>query len=135
MKKNMLKMVVMGILALIIASLPCTALAQGKGKGKAQQSEGTKAEKKKGVPPLVGKVAAIDKTAKTITIGNSTVQITSETRFEKQGKPATLDDGVVGEWAMVRYNKTEDGKMVALMVRFGPRPEGESGEKKKKGND
>ena len=130
----MLKVAVLSLLAVAMAVAPTTALGQGKKKGKAagEQNEPSKGEKKKGVPPIGGKLAAVDKTAMTITIGQSTIQITSETKIEKAGKPATLDDGVVGEEARATYKKTEDGKLMAVKVWFGPRPEGESGGKKKK---
>jgi hypothetical protein len=43
----------------------------------------------------------------------------------KDGKPATLEDGVVGEPVGGSYAESADGKMVAKMVRFGaakPKP-------------
>ena len=55
------------------------------------------AVKKKTAHPFHGNLAAVDKTAKTIKVGESIYQITSETKIIKDGKPATLDDGVVGE--------------------------------------
>jgi hypothetical protein len=140
MKTNMLRIITLSLLAAAIAVAPSKAQGQETEKGKpaVEKKEPPKGEKKKGVPPLVGKLAAVDKTAKTITIGQSTVQITSETKIEKAGKPATLDDAVVGEEAMVRYKKTEDGKMEAIVVRLGPKPakpEGEAGGEKKKSKE
>jgi len=71
----------------------------------------------------------VDKTAKTIKVGERTFHVTSETRIMKAGKPATLDDAVVGEEVGGTY-KEADGKLNAVSLRLGPRPEG--GEKKKK---
>jgi hypothetical protein len=51
--------------------------------------------------PFRGKVSAVDKTAKTITLEGKekgrTYQITSTSKITKSGKPAMLDDVVVGQ--------------------------------------
>jgi hypothetical protein len=39
---------------------------------------------------------------------------------------------VVGEEAAGAFKKTEEGKMEALSVRFGPKPEGDQPAKKEK---
>jgi len=64
---------------------------------------------------------SVDSTAKTISVGALTVQITSETKIDKAGQPAMLQDGVVGEVVSGAYKKTEDGKLDATTVHFGPR--------------
>jgi hypothetical protein len=76
-----------------------------------------------------GKLSKVDTTAKTITVenkskGDRTIEITSETKITKDGKPAMLADGVVGEPVGGSYTEA-DGKMVAKSVRFGaakPKP-------------
>ncbi len=77
--------------------------------------------------PFRGKLGAVDKVKKTITLDDKTKQrifeITSETKLVKNGKPATLDDAVVGEDVGGSYTKSADGKMVAKSVRFGAKPE------------
>ena len=87
--------------------------------------------------PFHGKLAAVDKTAMTITLeGKETqrvFQITSDTRITKTGQPATLDDAMVGEEVAGTFKKTEAGRMEALSVRFGPKPEGDQPAGKKKG--
>ena len=70
----------------------------------------------------------MNKAAKTIKVGERTFQVTSETRIMKAGKPATIDDAVVGDEIGGTY-KEADGKLNAVSLRLGPRPEG--GEKKK----
>ena len=94
-------------------------------------------EKKEGKTrgtPYAGKVGAVDKAAKTVTIATKeksrTYQITSETRLSKGGKPATLDDVTVGEEAAA-YGHEEGGKYIAQSLRVGPRPEGEAKGKSK----
>ncbi len=75
-----------------------------------------------------GKLSKVDTTAKTITVenktkGDRTFEITSDTKIMKDGKPATLEDGVVGEPVGGTYAESSDGKMTAKIVRFGaPKP-------------
>jgi hypothetical protein len=132
MLKSILRMSAVGLLAAAIAGLPMQALAQSTNKPatKKPAKEQTDA-KKKAAHPFHGKLAAVDKTAKTIKVGESTYQITSETKIVKAGKPATLDDGVVGEDVGGYAKPAEDGKMAATSVRFGPKTDPTSTDKKK----
>jgi hypothetical protein len=98
---------------------------------KSGKKESGKDGEKKSAHPFHGKLAAADKNAKTITIGKSVYQITSATRIKKNGKDATLDDGVVGEEVSGYAKPMDDGRMAASSVTFGPKPEGKSSEKKK----
>jgi hypothetical protein len=72
-----------------------------------------------------GKLEAVDKSAMTITVGSQVkrvVTITSQTKITNGGKPATLEDGVIGEDVTVSYIKSGDGadaKYTARYVRFG----------------
>jgi hypothetical protein len=131
----------MSLLAVAIAGVPAKALGQEKKKDKpaAEKKEPVKGEKKKGGLPFRGKLGAVDKSAKTIKVGERVFQITSDTRLTKAGKPVTLDDGVVGEEVGIYYHQTDNGKWVAQTVRFGPKPEakagGEPAPKKKKGKE
>jgi hypothetical protein len=136
MLKSILRISAVSLLATAIAGLPLQASAQATNKPaavkKAAQDQSDSTAKKKSGHPFRGKLAAVDKTAKTIKLGESTYQITSQTKITKAGKPATLDDGVVGEEVTGYARPTEDGKMAASSVRFGPKPEAASAEKKKK---
>jgi hypothetical protein len=136
MKNSLVKFGICGLLAIAVVGAPLCGFAQeNKDKAPIEKKEGG-GEKKKGGTPFRGKLAAADKAAKTITVGERTFQITSDTRIMKAGKPATLDDAVVGEDVGGSYDKGEGDKLVAKMVRFGPRPEGEGkkgeGKEKKK---
>jgi len=76
---------------------------------------------------FMGKLSAVDSTAKTITVENKTMpsrtfEITSDTKIMKDGKPATLSDAVVGDPVAGSFATGDDGKMVAKMVRFGAPP-------------
>jgi len=114
MTKSILKMSVLGLLAVAVAALPMQLSAQ--------TTNSTPPPRRAAGHPFRGKLAAVDKEAKTIKVGESTYTITSKTKIMKNGAPATLDDGVVGE-DVGGYVRDEDGKMVATTVRFGRRPE------------
>ncbi len=137
MKKSLLRIAVLSLLSAAIAFAPAQVNAQDKKKeDSTAEKDAPKEGKKKGEGlPARGKVTAIDKTAKTVTVGERVFHVTSETRLMKAGKPATLDDAAVGEDVGIFYKKDGE-KMVALSMRFGPRPEGEpKGERKKKKQD
>ena len=86
--------------------------------------------------PFHGKLAAVDKSASTITLKgketNRVFQITPATKIIKTGKPASLDDATVGEDVGGSYKKTESGNLEALSLRIGPKPEKEKKEKSEK---
>jgi hypothetical protein len=94
----------------------------------------TKQEKKPSAGPFHAKLVAVDKTARTITVGKRTFLITSETKFNKSGKPATLEDGVIGEPVSGYVKPNEQGTLVATTVNFGPKSEEQTtkGDHKKK---
>ena len=135
MMKSLLRIGAVTLLAVAIAGMPVQLLAQNTNtptvEKKSSAAKKDSAAKKKAAHPFHGKLAAVDKTAKTIKVGESIYQITSETRIEKAGKPAMLEDGVVGEEVAGYAKPTDDGKMAASSVRFGPKPEGTTGAKKK----
>jgi hypothetical protein len=135
MIKSVLRIGAVGLLAAAIAGMPAQLLAQSTNKPapekKTAAGKKESTAKKKAAHPFRGKLAAVDKTAKTITVGESIYQITSETKITKSGIPATLEDGVVGE-PVTGYAKPADGdKMTATTVRFGTKPEAKGTEKKK----
>jgi hypothetical protein len=128
----MMKLNKITLASLLTMSLIGMAVAtQAKDQKPESTSEATAAaaKPKRDSLPFHGKIAAVDKIAMTITLegkeAQRVLQITSETRFTKDGKPATLDDAVVGEQIAGSYKKTDDGKMEALSVRLGPKPEAE----------
>jgi hypothetical protein len=122
MIKSILKLSLMGLLAVAVMGTPVVLHAQ----------EPPAVKKPNARPmPFHGKLKAIDNTAKTISVGEMTIQVTSETKISKAGKPATLADGATGDEVAGAYRKTEDGKLEATMVRFGPRPEPAAGDAKK----
>jgi hypothetical protein len=125
MTKHLLKLGVVALFTALVAAAPVQVLAQAKA---ADENK----ERKREVQslPFNGKLKSVDESAKTLTIANRTFQTTSETKFIKDGKPATLEDGVVGEIVGGAYRKADDGKLVATSVRFGAKPEVEAKKKK-----
>ncbi|HEY9174791.1 MAG TPA: DUF5666 domain-containing protein [Verrucomicrobiae bacterium] len=132
MRKSITSIAIMSLLAAAIAVAPGQTFGQETKKEAKGTKAGVEKAEKAGKPqalPLGGKISAVDKTAKTITVRERTFQITSETRISKAGKPATFDDAVVGEEVGISYVKADDGKLTAQSVRIGPRPEGDKGTK------
>ena len=83
------------------------------------------AEKKEAAPrstPLRGKIDSIDKQAKTFKINERIFQITSETKIEKEGKPATFEDATVGQNVTGSYRESTDKKLNVVLLRIGGRP-------------
>jgi hypothetical protein len=124
MTKTILKLTMLSLLAIAVEGLPDNARAQ---ETKTPATE-KKESRKSGIVPFHGKLKAVDATAKTLAVGELTIQITAETKISKAGQPASLEDGVVGEDVSGAYKKTTAGELDATTVRFGPKPEkGESG--------
>src|ERR1039457_2917877 len=134
MLRSILRIGAASLLAAAIAGMPLQLLAQSTNKAAATNKSTTvkkdSTAKKKSAHPFHGNLAAVDKAARTIKLGESVYQITSETKISKDGKPATLDDGVVGEPVSGYAKPTNDGKMTATTVRFGAKPEDKGAEKK-----
>lgn len=119
MKKTILKLATFGLLAAAIAIAPTRAFSEEKVPAAGAEDS---AKPKRDTAPFHGKVASVDKAAMTFMVGERTFQVTSETKITKGGKPATLADAAVGDEVGGLSKKTEDGKLIALSVRFGPKP-------------
>ena len=135
MIKSILKTGALTVLAAAIVAAPTQLLAQSTNKPAADKKAAVATKdstaKKKAAHPFHGKLAAVDKVAKTIKVGESIYQITSATKITKAGKPATLEDGVVDEQVSGYVKPTDDGKMAATTVHFGAKAEDKGAEKKK----
>lgn len=73
--------------------------------------------------PFGGKIIALDKQAKTVTVGKRVFHVTSETKITKNEKPATLDDATVGEEIGGAYKQDAEKKMNLVSLRIGPKAE------------
>lgn len=125
MTKSIAKLNLLGLLAVALAALPASVVAKESNTNapavEKKAAKESKAATKSSKLPFHGNLKALDKTAKTISVGEMTLQITSETIITKGDKPATLEDGVVGEVASGSYVKGEDGKLTVGKLRFGPK--------------
>lgn len=137
MKTTIARLTLLAFTLTTISGVPLRADAQTTNKAPADKtaaSQGNKpgkAEKPAKGGPFHGKLAAVDKVAKTITVGKRTFQISSETKIKKNGKPATLDDGVVGETVSGYVKPGGEGKLIATTVNFGQKPAPQETEKPK----
>ncbi len=103
------------------AETPAPAAAPAKAKPtkpKARKPAGT---------PFRGQLEAVDRVGMTFTISSKagkrrTFEITSQTRFTKDGKPAIFSDGVIGDEVAGYAKKAKNDKFEAVSVRFGPKP-------------
>ena len=74
--------------------------------------------------PFKGKIKAVDKAAKTITLDrekSNVLFVTSQSKLTKAGKPAVFDDATVGE-EVGGLAREKDGKLEIVSLRIGPKP-------------
>ena len=122
MTKNISQITVLSLLAAALVALPVLSRAEGTNVPAASDQTAPAKPKKHDTLPFHGNLKAVDASAKTITVGTLTLQITADTKIIKDGKSATLSDGVVGESVGGAYKKTADGKLDAVTVHFGAIP-------------
>jgi hypothetical protein len=123
-------------LALALQALPCFAQTTNKSatvkKPVATGNETARPEAKaKSAHPIHGKLAAVDKSGMTITVGKTTYALNSETKIKNAGAPATLADATIGGEVSGYVKPNADGKMVLSSLNLGPRSPAEKSEKKK----
>jgi hypothetical protein len=121
MKNNLSKIIILSLFTAVLVAMPGLSRAEGTN-APASPDQTVQTKPRKNNPPFHGNLKAVDTTAKTITVGTLTLQITSDTKVTKDGKPATLSDAVVGEPVGGSYTKTADGKLNAVTVHFGVKP-------------
>jgi hypothetical protein len=135
MIKTLVRIGLLGVVSATLGGWPAPLLAQtNEPPTNAVPHKATKkepGENSRRAIPFRGVLGAVDKTAKTISVGERTFQITSETRIFKGGKPALLESGVLGEPITGSYRKAADGKLMAASVYFGGRGEPKKSEAKK----
>lgn len=124
MEKNISKIAVLSLLAAALVAMPALSRAEGASTNAPASSDQTTAKSKKHEGLVFrGTVSAIDAKAMTLTVETRTFAITADTKIIKDGKSATLADGVVGEQVSGAYKKTDDGKLNATSVHFGAKVE------------
>ncbi|HEY2081857.1 MAG TPA: DUF5666 domain-containing protein [Verrucomicrobiae bacterium] len=121
MNKRILKFSLLGLLAMVMTATPVAL--------RAQDTNAPAAAPKKPLHrflPFHGQVKSVDNSAKTISVGTLTIQITSETKIMKAGKPATFQDVAVGDNVAGSYRKDAAGEMSAISLHVGPKMPAES---------
>jgi len=127
------------MLALLTAALvstgPATQAAEG---AKDKSAQPPKSEGKQKQMPLRGKVSAVDKTTKTIVLEGKeksrTFQITSASKITKDGKPAVIDDVIVGQTVGGLAKETAAGKWEVVTLNIGAKA-GKAKDAEKKGEN
>jgi hypothetical protein len=84
-------------------------------------------KKRRTTLPFHGTLTGVDTNAMTLTVGKRTFEMTSETIVTRDGKPAELADGVVGEPVNGAYKKNAEGKLEAVTVHYGGKQEKPAG--------
>jgi hypothetical protein len=129
MTKNISKIAVLSLFAAALVAMPALSRAEGSSTNAPAAPGQTPAQPKKhGNPPFHGNLSAVDTKAMTFTVGTLTLQVTPDTKITKDGKSATLADGVVGEQVSGAYKKTDDGKLTAISIHFGAKVEKKNAE-------
>ena len=123
MTKNTSKITVLSLFAAALVAMPALSHAEGtNAPASPSQAAPAKPKKHEGLV-FRGTVSAIDAKAMTLTVETRTFAVTSDTKIIKDGKSATLADGVVGELVSGTYRKTNDGKLNAISIHFGAKAE------------
>ena len=124
MKKNIPKLMLAALVAALAVGFAPQVPAQAASDSGKQDTVKQSAPKTKGDrAPFRGKIAAIDKTAMTLKVGERTFLVTSTTKITKGGQPATFADAAVGEEVGGQYKTGTGDKLELLSLRIGPRPE------------
>jgi hypothetical protein len=111
MKNQITKIALLGLVTAALVAVPSVT--------RAQDTNAPAAPMHAHHPPIHGKVAAVDSAAMTITVGETTIVVTSETKISKDGKPATLSDIAVGDNVVATGKKDESGKFTATKIADG----------------
>ena len=121
--------------AAMVFTGPSTQAAEG---AKDKSAQDSKSERKQKQMPFRGKISAVDKTAKTVTLEGKeksrTFQITSASKITKDGKPAVIDDVIVGQTVGGLAKETAAGKWEVVTLNIGAKA-GKAKDAEKKGEN
>jgi hypothetical protein len=115
-------------LAFLTGLISCAPAGVGATEGSRDKSAQTpKSENKPKQMPFRGKVSAVDKTTKVITLvgkeKSRSFQVTSETKITKNGKPVVLDDVTAGESVGGRAKENAAGKWEVVTLKIETKQE------------
>ena len=127
MKRNIVKIALLGLVAAALTIVPTISRAQDA----TNTPAATPHKKHNGIIPFQGKISAIDATAQTVTVGKWTLNVTSTTKISNVSTKATVgfSELTVGEAVTGSYKKGTDGTTLnAYSIHVG----GQDKHKKKK---
>jgi hypothetical protein len=135
MKLNLSKITALAVFSALLVTSPLAACAQtasatnkpaatstnvDETKPAKEKSSDSKGKKKKSYVPFKGDVSAVDKSAKTFTIGERVFQMTSETKVETADKkPAMFDSVTIGQHVTGSYQKGPHNELIAHSLYLG----------------
>ena|SRR3989442_8135612 len=127
------------VLALLTAAMVFTGSATEAAEGaKDKPVEAPKSERKLKQMPFRGKISAVDKTTKTVTLEGKEksriFQITSASKITKDGKPAVMDEVIVGQTVGGLAKETAAGKWEVVTLTIGAKA-GKAKDAEKKGEN
>ena len=128
MKNQITKVALFGLVTAALVVVPIAGRADENNKPAAPE-QATPGPKKTRTS-FHGKVIAVDTAAMTLSVESLAVNITSETRITKDGKPAMLSEIAVGDTVGGSYKMDDAGKTNAVAIRAGEKTP--KSEKKKK---
>ena len=125
MKTSLVKLSLLTAVGCTLTFAPFQSPAQEKKNENAEaksggaQGEANKAQNTHRAIPFRGKVDAVDKAAKTVKVGTRVFAVSAETKIQKDGKAATLEEITVGEPIRGSYRQADDGKLNATSLFIG----------------
>jgi hypothetical protein len=121
--KNIIKITTLGLVAAALVAMPVLSFAQDTTTNAPAADTGTNAttvvKKKHGALPFHGKIATLDASAGTFTVGELSLTVTSTTKISTNNVPATLADFKVGDNVTGAYKKAADGTLNATTLKLG----------------
>jgi len=126
--KHMVRWAGLGLVAAVLAAAPMAVYAQVASTNTPAADAPAPKAKKKGTLPFHGKIATIDASAATFTVGDLVLNVTSKSKITSTNAvPAALADFKVGDEVSGAYKKGTDGKLNVTTLH-----EGGKAKKKKK---
>ena len=110
---------VAGLLMATMLVAPVASIAQDKPEKPKTPASADKPAPATRAIPFRGTVAAVDKEAKTVKVGERVFHVSPETKLTKGNQSATVAEITVGELISGNYTKGDDGKLTAKMMRIG----------------
>ena len=127
MKRVLKYLLLSSLLGVALASVPSLHAADSKATAEDKAAGETKATKEKGKAkrdwyPFGGIVASVDKQANTISLkkkqGERVLKLDSKSTLHVDGKPATIGNVKVGDYAHGKLHKDSAGKEVITDAKF-----------------